>query len=212
MLSHTHFQWTSQSVWVSETELGIAPQLCTSAPTWECPAAATTHPGQSCPPSIMVPFTQKYSNKVGSNKYFNQVYPIERGIPEAAFLFLCIQRQEECGLCFSAGMQACTTPLRRGMFHWCFLISATCFTMFFLGHLEVSNQHILGPRTEARTFERVTHLSATAYYVKGINCHSLSWVLSAKLYFSVKQNHLSSNLGWDRWGRSNTVLRNSQLK
>lgn len=165
-----------------------------------------------CPPSIMVPFTQKYSNKVGSNKYFNQVYPIERGIPEAAFLFLCIQRQEECGLCFSAGMQARTTPLRRGTFHWCFLISATCFTMFFLGHLEVSNQHILGPRTEARTFERVTHLSATAYYVKGINCHSLSWVLSAKLYFSVKQNHLSSNLGWDRWGRSNTVLRNSQLK
>lgn len=147
--------WTSLSVWVSGTELGISPQLHTSAR--EFPVAATMQRGQSCSTSIMISFSQKYSNKICTNKYFKQVWVIERRIPEAAFLFLCIQVAGNASSlgCISVWVYKHTQSHWEGNVSLMFLDLCHLFNHAFFEYLEVSNQHAPGPQDRGMPCLRV---------------------------------------------------------
>lgn len=157
--------------------------------------AATMQHGQSCSASITIPFTQKYSNKVCSNKYFKQVHVIKSRIPEVVFFILVYS---EVGSASSSGCvsgtQEHTIPLRRGCFSdaldTCHLFNHNLFLIF--GGIKSTQSWT--PGLKHATFERVRCLSATAYYVKGI-----SVALQAGFYqhnFTAQLSKIPHHLTW----------------
>jgi len=152
-------------------ELGVSSQLRISAPAQECPVAATLQRGQSCSVSVMILFTQKYSIKGCWKKYLKQVHVIESRIPEAAFvIFVYSELGNASSLgCVSGRVHKHTQPHREGGISpmplgICHLFNHALF--WISGSIKSTCSWIPGPRRMA--FERVTRLSATAYYVKGI--------------------------------------------